>query len=61
MERVFLAVIVTALVMLIGSATMLVYGTGHSAALVRPPPSHDQAAAHSRPAVLPLGAAPAGN
>lgn len=36
-ERIFLAVIVSAMAVLVGSATMLVFGTANSVALVRQP------------------------
>jgi hypothetical protein len=39
MERIFLAVTVLALVLLIGSMTMLVNGPGNTLALMRPTPA----------------------
>jgi hypothetical protein len=39
MERIFLAVTVLALVLLIGSMTMLVNGPGNTLALLRPTPA----------------------
>ncbi|ANV99247.1 hypothetical protein [Bradyrhizobium icense] len=59
MERIFLAVIVSALMVLIGSATMLVYGARESAALLRLPAQEQTPAKPSPLAVLPLGAAAA--
>jgi hypothetical protein len=60
MERIFLTVIAAALLMLIGSATMLIYGTGHSAALLQSLPAQT-AAKPSQPGFLPLGAATVGH
>jgi hypothetical protein len=56
MERIFLAVIVSALVVLVGSSTMLVFGTADSVALVRQP---QQQTPDTPPGALPLGAAAA--
>jgi hypothetical protein len=61
MERIFLAVIVSALMVLIGSTTMLVYGTRESAALLRPPTQEQTPVQPSSLAVLPLGTAAAGH
>ncbi|MEH2520796.1 hypothetical protein V1279_006369 [Bradyrhizobium sp. AZCC 1610] len=60
MERIFLAVIVSALMLLIGSATMLVYGTRESAALLRLPAQEQTPVKQSPLAALPLGIAAAG-
>jgi hypothetical protein len=61
MERIFLAVIVSGLMMLIGSTIMLVYGTRESAALLRPPTQEQTPVKPSSLAVLPLGTAAAGH
>lgn len=55
MERIFLAVIVSAMVILVGSTTMLVFGTADSVALVR----QQQQTPDTPPGALQLGTAAA--
>ncbi|MBQ8105335.1 MAG: hypothetical protein IJ127_20950 [Afipia sp.] len=58
-ERIFLAVIVSAMAVLVGLATMLVFGTANSVALVRQP-QQQTPVTPPLPATLPLGTAAAG-
>jgi hypothetical protein len=59
MERIFLAVIVSAMAVLIGSATNLVFGMANSVALVRQP-QQQTPVTPPLPATLPLGTSAAG-